>query len=411
MKKIVITGASTYGVKNAGDDAMLKNLVDGLRRKIPDCRITFVTRHPDKKFDTLFHFRSIKNIDHDNKKGSLGRWFFGFNPGDSTEHLARIRLAIGESDLIVIGGNSFMEVSRSDFLRGVPSYSALFGTWARLFEKPYALYGVAAHPLKDDYTKQIARFLCDNAAVVTVREEFTKERLLAAGANGKNIHALADPAFGIDPVRDREKALRILHRENIRITSRNIIGIAFRHMYWKWNKDETAVYCKKMASLCDFAVEYCNAELLFIPNCTYHIDTPFEDDRVILGLILQRMRHKKKAHRITGELDLQETLSLFQLLQLHISNRRHSCIFAALHNCPIISMSTGHAWHFSPFMRALSIPDQAVNFVGDSIDSLKRKIKETWDHPEAVVDRIKRRIPELRKKAHRHVDLLVKAMK
>ena len=33
--KIIITGASTYGVKNLGDDAMLKVLCDEIKKKIP----------------------------------------------------------------------------------------------------------------------------------------------------------------------------------------------------------------------------------------------------------------------------------------------------------------------------------------------------------------------------------------
>ena len=71
MKKIVIAGASTYGVKNAGDDAMLSNLVNGFRRRIPDCEMTFLARHPDKRFDEVFGVSSIKNFEHDSKKQSL----------------------------------------------------------------------------------------------------------------------------------------------------------------------------------------------------------------------------------------------------------------------------------------------------------------------------------------------------
>ena len=78
MKKFVVTGASTYGVKNMGDDAMFANLVDGLRRDFPGCEITFVCRHPDPEFDKVFGVKSIKNIDHDSKEQSLGRWFNGF---------------------------------------------------------------------------------------------------------------------------------------------------------------------------------------------------------------------------------------------------------------------------------------------------------------------------------------------
>ena len=410
MKKIVIAGASTYGVKNAGDDAMFSNLVNGFRRRIPDCRMTFLARHPNKEFDELFGVRSIKNFEHDSKKQSLGRWFWGFNPGDPTEHLREIRRAIEKCDLIVIGGNSFMEVSKSDFLRGVVSYSALLATWAKLFEKPYVLYGVAAHPLKLDYTKQLSRFLCGNAGLVTVREEFTRRQLLDAGVDDSNIQVLAAPAYGIDPIWDKGKGLSILAKENIQFGSGNIVGVGFRHMYWKWTEGQFSDYAAKMASLRDSMVEDLGAELLFIPNCTYNVDTPYEDDRVIAESVKSKMEYPEKAHLIKGDYILPETLSLFQLLDMHVSNRRHSCIFAAIHNVPFVAMSTGHIWHFKPFMEALSIPEQVVSFTDDSLESLRSKIRETWTNRAAISRAISDTIPELRAKARRHADLLVELM-
>lgn len=407
MKKIVVAGASTYGVKNAGDDAMFRNLINGIKKRIPNSQITFLARHPDKDFDNFFGIKSIKNIEHDSKKQSLGRWFCGFNPGDSTEHLERIRKAIEECDLIIIGGNSFMEVSGSSFLRGVVSYSATLATWARLFQKPYALYGVAAHPLKNDITKQLARFLCGNANIVTVREEFTKQQLLDAGVNDANIQVFADPAFGIDPVSDRDKALNILKNENIQLNSQKIIGIAFRHMYWVWNEKEFEHYSIKMANLCDFMIENFGAELLFIPNCTYNVDTKYEDDRVIAELVRNKMKRPEKAHLIRNEYNLTETLSLYQLLDMLLSNRRHSCIFGAIHNVPFIAMSTGHMWHFKPFVKALSIPGQAVSFTEDSLNSLKSEIRETWKNRVTLSQKISKAVPFLKEKARKQVDVIL----
>ncbi len=410
MKRIVVAGASTYGVKNLGDDAMFCNLVTGLRRHLPDCRITFLARHPHHRFDQEFGVQSIKNFDHDSKAQSLGRWFWGFNPGDPTDHLRDIRQAIEECDLLVIGGNSFMEVSENDFLRGVASYSALLAIWARLLQKPYVLYGVAGHPLEGVLTKQVARFLCGNAGVVTVREEFTRQQLVNAGVDEGNIRVLADPAFGLDPNWDRDLAWNILDREGIRFSSDAVVGIGFRHMYWKWSEPEAEGYARKMAQLCDFMVKTFGVDLLFIPNCTYHVDTPNEDDRVIGRTVINHMRESSKAHLICGEYTLQETLSLFSLLDLHVSNRRHSCISAALHHVPIVSMSSGHLWHFNPFLEALGIPGQVMNFTEGSLASLQDKVSETWGCRSAVTHRIIQVLPTLRKQAHRHVEFLVEFM-
>lgn len=412
MKKIIIAGASTYGVKNAGDDAMFSNLISRIKKRFPNSQITFLARHLDKNFDKFFGIKSIKNIEHDSKKQSLGRWFWGFNPGDPTGHLRIIQKAIEDCDLIIIGGNSFMEVSESNFLRGVVSYSATLATWAKLFQKPYALYGVAAHPLKNDLTKQLARFLCGNAIIVTVREEFTKKQLIDAGVNDSNVQVFSDPAFGIDPISDRNIALNILSKENIQLKkSRKIIGIAFRHMYWVWNEKELNHYTEKMAALCDFVVENLGAEILFIPNCTYNIDTKYEDDRVIAEIIKNKMKLQDRVHLIKNEHNLTETVSLYQLLDMLVSNRRHSCIFAAIQGVPFIAISTGHMWHFKPFVEALLIPNQAISFINNNLDCLKMAIKETWENRKDLLKNISKTIPLLRKKARSQVDAIINICK
>ena len=122
--KHIITGASTYGVKKIiGDDAMLANLVQGLKRNDSQAEIIFLARHPDKNYDKLFNFKSLKNLDHDSNKSAEGRMFNGFNKGDDDTHILNIKNHLETADLLIIGGNSFMEVSDNKFLRGVSSYA------------------------------------------------------------------------------------------------------------------------------------------------------------------------------------------------------------------------------------------------------------------------------------------------
>ena len=162
--KIVITGASTYGVDNMGDDGMLATLVQGLRNHCKNPKITFLARHVDKNYDNIFGFHSIKNLDHDNKKQSEGRFFLGMNKDDRTENLHLIKEKIDEADLLIIGGNSFMEISKNNFLRGASSYSATLATLSKFCNTPYALYGVnVVEKINSEVTIQHAKFLCENA--------------------------------------------------------------------------------------------------------------------------------------------------------------------------------------------------------------------------------------------------------
>jgi colanic acid/amylovoran biosynthesis protein len=415
MKKIVIAGASTYGVKNHGDDAMFSNLVTQLQIKIPDCNITLLARHPNEEFDSVFSVTSLKNFDHDSKKQSIGRWFYGFNPDDKRVHLNNVFQAIDDCDLLIIGGNALMEVSTNDFLRGVASYSALLVQIAKILQKPYVIYGMAVSPLENNYTKQIAKFICENATIVTVREEFSKKNLINAEINDKNIYVLGDPVYGLEPTWNKNKAVEILKNEKIIFRpDDNIIGIGFRSVYWTWKENEFNKYAKKMACLCDFMIENFNARLLFIPNCTYNIDSPYEDDRIISESIKNQMKFDESAYILFDEYTLPEILSLFQLLKMHVSNRRHSCIFAAIHKIPFLAMSTEEKyvgpWHMKPFMEDLSVPNQGVSFTGESLDFLTSKLNETWENRATLSSELSKSIPPLKTRSQQYADLFCKIL-
>ncbi len=412
MNRILITGASTYGVSNHGDDAMFDVFCKGIKKEIPSAEITFLGRHPNREFDKEFGVHSIKNIDHDSKKQSLGRWFFGFNPGDATDHLTKIREELGRADLVVIGGNSFMEVSQSDFLRGVTSYSATIATWARLFGKKFVLYGAAVYPMKSDYTKQMARYLCNNAALVTLREEESRQELLSAGVlNDKSLQVLADPAFGLEEVVDRNLGFEILKREKIKLKGKNLIGIAFRHMYWLWDEKEFDHYASIMAETADFLTQEFDADVVFIPNCTYKIDTKYEDDRFIAKYIYKKIKNKKRVHLIKNEYTLHETLSVYSILDLLISNRRHALIFAAIHSVPVFALSTGHIWHFRPWIKELNLENQLISMTESSLSQIKSAIKNTWNERQNVKKVLEKRIPALRSKALKHTKLIADLFK
>ena len=121
--KIIVTGASTYGVDNMGDDAMFSALIKSLKKKYSKCEIVFLARHPSKDFDKLFGLKSIKNLDHDSNSAAFGRFFLGLNKGDNRSNLNDIYKELSSADSLIIGGNSLMEISENTFLRGVSTYS------------------------------------------------------------------------------------------------------------------------------------------------------------------------------------------------------------------------------------------------------------------------------------------------
>lgn len=365
LRKVLITGASTYGVKNHGDDAMLATLVQSLQDIHGDLDITFLCRHPDEGYDDLFNFKSIKNVDHDDSTSAEGRVFNGFNKGDNNEHIQEIISEIRDSSLVVIGGNSFMEIASNEFLRGVSSYSTLIAIWCITFNKPYVLYGLnIVNPLCGETTVQHAKFLVENATLVTAREDHVISYLKEHKIDISNVNVCGDPAFGIR-ARNKINLSRVLGKKykDWCDSEKFMFGFNYRIEYWNSSKSDRERIFKKLANIVESLIESRNAQFIFIPNCTYQAGNPWQDDRLtnreIFNLI--NINARESIFLVEQDLDIFSTIEVFSIFNHHITNRRHSAIFAALKGVSFSLYRVGFKSHISPLISELDIDIQCID--------------------------------------------------
>lgn len=406
-KKIVITGASTYGVKNHGDDAMLATLVQGINKTYPNAEIIFLCRHPDPVFDGVFGFRSIKNLDHDSKEMARERIFWGMNQGDPDEHLRAITEAVSGADLLIIGGNCFMELFPNGFLQGVSSYGATLATLAKFVGTPFALYGInIVSEIEQVTTRSHAKFMVSNACAVTVREQHCLKYLLEIGASTDRVSVLGDPVFGME--RQDLNATKILASENIVLKDKPVIGVGFRFEYWGNNDVEHSVVSQTVARSLDALIERHDAQVLFIPNCLYTQGHKWQDDRRVHRAISERMLNQEYVFTVNSDLTVFQALALFDLLKIHVSNRRHSCIFAAISDVPFVAVDTSLVNHMPPFLDDLGAAGQLASL--DDMEGFERLVASTWCMETALKERIRERVLELRVSALKHVSTLLDAL-
>jgi polysaccharide pyruvyl transferase WcaK-like protein len=400
-KRILIAGTSVYGIGNMGDEALLSVLTRELHNNIPDLEITWAARHPGTELDSLYNIqKSIKNLDHDCKHDSVGRYYLGLNPGDSGDNLRGIVKALEECDLFILGGDPFNEISIGVY-KGLAPQAALLITLAKFLNKPVALYSIhMGRPLKTEYGKELTKYCITNATLVTLREDFSKGVLAEMEIPSDNTVVLSDSAWGLDPVDSREIGQSILDKEGIKFKSKKVIGFNFRHQYWVWNDEEWDKYCSILAETCDWMIETFGVDILFIPNSNYEVDKDFhlyQDDRPTQNDIVSQMKNKNNAHKVDGKYNLFETLSLFPFLDMHFSNRRHSLVFAAIHGVPPVAC--GGEWHVKPAMAELGMEELFVRIEDLSVDKLKSSLESTWNNKASYSKGIQNVMPALRDKA------------
>lgn len=403
--KIVIAGTSVYGIGNLGDEALLKVLVDNLRSENVDADITLLARHPGEYLDSYFGLKSIPNVEYPRKKDSLGKWFRGLNPGDDTEHLRRIVEELKEADLFIIGGDPFNELSMG-FGWGLMPHATLLVTLAKFLQVPTALYGIhMGRPLKTEIGKEMTKFCVSNCQRVTLREKFSEDVLREIGISTDNCVVLSDPAFGLEPIADTKPGTDLMGRLGLSPNGKALIGVNFRHEYWHWKSEKWDPFRAAVAVVCDDLVQRLDADILFIPNSSYDKDADiqlYQDDRPANRDVVEMMKYANRAHLIEAQLNLTETMSLFPLLDMHISSRRHSLVFAAIHDVPFVAIGAGGPWHIGPAVEELDVPDSFMDVETLSEQNLLEKTSYVWSKADDLKSRMKSALPALRDKARAH---------
>jgi polysaccharide pyruvyl transferase WcaK-like protein len=406
MARYVVLGTSVYGIENQGDEALLSTLVRGLKANDPDALVTWVARHPNLDLARSYGCDDVvPGLEHESKAASAGRWFNGLNAGDDTAHLRVLSGLIEQADLLIVGGDPFQEISLGMY-RGLAPHAALLVTLAKFLGTKVALYSIhIGARVLSDHARELTRFCIENAALTTLREQFSLERLEEYGVSTKTCRVLADSAWGLEPVDDPATRERILANNRIRLPQRPIVGFNIRHNYWQWSKE---TWARKRAALCDLVdhvVRTLDADVVSIPNCTYDLDHAYEDDREAAREIKERVRHPERFHLIEEKMSLPETLSLFAPLRYHISNRRHSAIFAAVHGVPVLPL--GGMWHVRPGMDEVGLGLPLLEPEFWTSDNLIEAFDFVVTNRKSLASRLKDRLPGLRDLADRQAVLMV----
>ena len=359
--KIVIAGASTFGVKNFGDDAMLSCLVVSIREIFPSAEVSILLRHPDPDYGELFGIEVLKNFDHDNSRSAAGRFFLGLNEGDPREPLSEILRELQSANLVVLAGNSLMTLSEPSLYRGVSSYAVLIATLAMFCNTPYVLWGLnVVDPLTEPMVIEHARFLVGGSNGVCVREDAALQHLTKAigQTHASKISIGEDPAWGLDD--DIVRKIQPNHLAAIlgteRFPANRFISINLRAEYWgKSVRDDEQLKIAEAAI--EWAAEH-KFEVFLVPNCVYEQGAKLQDDRNFHQALLERANYPDHVTAVNQELNVYETVKLLSFSSAHLTNRRHSAFFALMGEVPTAILSTSMATHNTGWV---SSPDRGFS--------------------------------------------------
>ena len=291
---VLICGA--YGMKNAGDEAILEAIVSEMRSIDGDMPVTVMSRRAKETAVA----RGVNTI--------------------YTFDLPRFWRTLRRSELYINGGGSL--------LQDVTSTRSL---WYYLFTLHMAkrcgckvmMYGCGVGPVRNAFNRKIAGKTVEKCVdAVTLREENSLEELKAFGVSAPEILIASDPALFLSPAPDGE--VDALLRSLDMAPDGNYICFCLRR--WSGIREKLELF----AAAADYAWNtYGLHPVLLSVN-------PAQDDRVAEAL---RERITVPCTLVCRPMETPEMIGFIGRMRAVLAMRLHVLIFAASRSVPLAAVS------------------------------------------------------------------------
>lgn len=166
MTKVCISGY--YGFDNAGDEAILLAMIQGLQKEFPDIEISVLSNAPEKT-----------EAEYGVKAYDRWKWM-------------QINKAIMEADILISGGGGLLQdvTGRKSIM-----YYTHVMKMALHRKRPVFIFSQGVGPVNDNWSRNHAAKVLRKAARITVRDEDSAALLHRWGLRRGRIHVTADPVL------------------------------------------------------------------------------------------------------------------------------------------------------------------------------------------------------------------------
>ncbi|WP_370637042.1 polysaccharide pyruvyl transferase family protein [Methanothermobacter sp. K4] len=128
------------------------------------------------------------------------------------------------------------------------------------------------------------------------------------------------------------------------------------------------------------------------------------DDRVINRKVFDKVKNKEKVFNLEADYNSEELKYVISNCDLFLGARMHANI-AALSSCvPAIAIS--YSIKTPGLMKLCGLENYYIDFKDLSEEALMEKISDAWENRKEITEHLKRRIPEIKKRAMRNGELV-----
>ena len=340
--RVVMSGY--YGFSNAGDDAILQSIHEGILAASKDISVTVLSNDPQLTWnlcglEAVPRFRFWKVLD-----------------------------ALRHCDALLSGGGSLLQDRTST--RSLMYYLSII-RGAELFGKPVMLYANGIGPVRKPENRRRVKRAVERAALVTLRDRSSANELREMGVKRPDLYVTADPVFNLPPAPEErgEELLRCAKLPQ----GASFAAISVRN--WPGTGD----FPKQLAGLCDHLRRTYGMEILFLLMQPGH-------DRTTTNQVRELM--EEPSYLLDTACTPRELMAVLGKAKLCVAMRLHTLIFAARMAVPCIGLvydpkvesylqeldmpSAGHVEHFD-LEQAVACADDMMAHYEENLERLQEK--------------------------------------
>ncbi|HJU81622.1 MAG TPA: polysaccharide pyruvyl transferase family protein [Acidimicrobiia bacterium] len=376
VERVLVCGY--YGFGNTGDEAILSVLVEDLRHLYGDCEISVLSGDP---VTTSGHFNVV---------------------GIPWQSPADLIAAARRSDLMVLGGGGLIQdYNGFDSSQMLTAWHgdviwAEFALFARMLQKPLAIYGVGVGPLHTEEGKDAARLVFSLAATASVRDQESLSLLGEISVSTEKIVLGGDPVFRLEPT-TTQAIDSILNMEGIPVGERTV-GVCLRP--WR-----SGLPSKEIAAALDEIIEDQDARVVFLPFQV--APTRNENDSHAAHEVMLAMKRGDRAGIVRGAYGPREKLALFSQFDTVLAMRLHAAMFGLKAGKPTVAIAYDRK--VESMMSDLGLSGLALPLEGLTSEAIVTTLEKAESSHDS--ETVARAIQELADRSLRNREALAQASK
>jgi len=393
MKRITVLG--NFSGRNAGDNAILGNLMDDISTKFIDVKYlipTFNAGFVRKHFST----HNIEALNLMPWNGAIK--IFGWPTYKSMLN----------TDMVLITDNILFDRKFFNPLFNYLSTIALFAPLCKKRRIPIIPYNASLGPYTTERGRAAMQKILDASPFLSLRDEMSRETLDKNKFKYPKVIIGADCAINT-PIPNDEQLNKIITKEGLFQNPKGTLSFNINAYIDTWVKlvegGESITrgsFVQLIGETLDNIIREIDVDIMFTTTQIM--------DYKIVNETLQHVKNKSRVKVIgNAKYDYKVITGLLSKCGLHVGMRTHSKILAAAALTPMVTIN---AYPKSVgFVRTLGMDNWMINFSDLRVETMTNIIKSAWDKREELKKKLIPRVNEEQQKAKAAVDLLNEFLK